>query len=48
LSQVTAALFAVKLFQESNTPRAEAVTKASELLSETAEELKKALCSPHP
>jgi hypothetical protein len=47
-SDVTAALFALYLIKESNTPRAESISKASKLLSEAAEELKKALRSPHP
>jgi hypothetical protein len=47
-SDVRAALFAIDLIVESNTPRAEFVSKACKLLSEASEELKKALCSPHP
>jgi hypothetical protein len=47
-SDVTAALFALELIKDSNTSRAEMVSKASKLLSEASEELKKALCSPHP
>jgi hypothetical protein len=48
VSDVRTALFAINLIEESNTPRAEFVSKASKLLSEASEELKKALCSPHP
>jgi hypothetical protein len=47
-SDVTAALFALELIKDSNTSRAEMVSKAPKLLSEASEELKKALCSPHP
>jgi hypothetical protein len=47
-SDVTATLFALELIKDSNTSRAEMVSKASKLLSEASEELKKALCSPHP
>jgi hypothetical protein len=42
---VTAGLFALKLIKELDTPRVELVSKASKLLSEASEELKKAL---HP
>jgi hypothetical protein len=47
-SDVTAALFALELIKESNTPRTELVSKASKLLSEASEELKKALDSLQP
>jgi len=47
-SNLTAALFALELIKESNTPRAELVSKASKLLSEASEELKKALHSDQP
>jgi hypothetical protein len=43
-SDVTAALFALELIKESNTPRAE-IVKASKLLCKASEELKKALDS---
>ncbi len=47
-SDVTAALFALKLIKESDTSRAELVPKASRLLTEASEELKKALHSQQP
>ena len=47
-SDVTAAMFALELIKESNTPRAESVSNASTLLSEALEELKKALRSYQP
>jgi len=46
-SDVTAALFALESIKESNMPRAELV-KASKLLSEASEELKKVLHSRQP
>ena len=47
-SDVTAALFALKLIKESDTSRAELVLKVSKLLTEASEELKKALHSQQP
>jgi hypothetical protein len=47
-SDVTAALFAIELLDKPDTPRAEFVSKASKLLSEASEELKKALDSRQP
>jgi hypothetical protein len=44
-SDVTAAMLALELIKESNTPRAELVSRASNLLSEALKELKKALYS---
>jgi hypothetical protein len=47
-SDVTAALFALELITQSDTPPDELVSKASKLLSEALEELKKALGSYQP
>jgi hypothetical protein len=47
-SDVTAALFALELINESDTPRAESVSKASKLLADVSEELQKALYSDQP
>jgi hypothetical protein len=47
-SDVTAALFALELIDESDTPRAELVSKASKLLSDVSEELQKALHAELP
>jgi hypothetical protein len=47
-SDVTAALFALELITQSDTPQDELVSKASKLLSEALEELKKALGSYQP
>ena len=47
-SDVTAALFALYLIKESDTPRAEFVSKTSKLLTEASEELKKSLHSQQP
>jgi hypothetical protein len=41
-SDVTAALFAIELIDKPDMPKAEFVSKASKLLSEASEELKKA------
>jgi hypothetical protein len=48
LSDVTAALFALELIKQSDTPQGELVSKASKLLSEALEELNKALASQRP
>jgi len=47
-SDVTAALFALELITQSDRPQDELVSNASKLLSETLEELKKALRSYQP
>jgi hypothetical protein len=47
-SDVTAALFALELITQSDTPQNELVSNASKLLSEALEELKKALRSYQP
>ena len=47
-SDVTAALFALDLITQSDTPQNELVSNASKLLSEALEELKKALRSYQP
>ena len=47
-SDVTAALFALQSIKESDTSRAELASKASRLLTEASEELKKALHSQQP
>jgi hypothetical protein len=48
LSDVTAALFALELIKQSDTPQGELVSKASKLLSEALEELNKARASQRP
>jgi len=47
-SDVTAALFGLELITQSDTPQDEVESKASKLLSEALEELKKALRSYQP